>query len=295
MGHTDGEGRSTSVTGSHSIEDADVIVTKASNLSNFGRSGRFARTDGGLRTVGDIDPRLLNGRWEDVPKFALPFAWDVTGIGFRRAKMYTAPDSWGDLYASQGFPGRSALSSDASELIGIGAKMLGRSSETVVYEVAVAVGALVAAQRRDASSAIVNDGSAAFVRRRSRSGPVRLWRVYSVGIVISILRCRGKVVESMRKSSSSDCPREDPRPHKGRSFCAENAAALAGQMGLQPAGTDAQALLKMTQAGNSFPATTLANLDASDYRQPISSPQADILKTAYGFALAQRRKLDLGN
>jgi spermidine/putrescine transport system substrate-binding protein len=70
--------------------------------------------------------------YQDVPydpgrKFSAPYTWLVLGIGYRKSKVKTPPDSWKAIFDSDEYKGRIALLSEAGDLFRLHGKYLGKS------------------------------------------------------------------------------------------------------------------------------------------------------------------------
>ncbi len=62
-----------------------------------------------------------------LPRHSVPYTWLVLGIGYRKSRVNGTPDSWKWLFDSELYKGRIALTSEAADLIRLGAKYLGKS------------------------------------------------------------------------------------------------------------------------------------------------------------------------
>ena len=76
----------------------------------------------------NIAPEFINDApFDPGRKYSLPYTWLVIGIGYRKSKVKTAPDSWKALFDSDEYKGSIAVMSDASELFRNCFKYLGKS------------------------------------------------------------------------------------------------------------------------------------------------------------------------
>ncbi len=73
------------------------------------------------------------------PRHSVPYTWLVIGIGYRKSRVNGTPDSWKWLFDSDLYKGRIALTSEAADLIRLGAKYLGKSLNNVDADTAKAV------------------------------------------------------------------------------------------------------------------------------------------------------------
>lgn len=62
-----------------------------------------------------------------APQHSVPYTWLIIGIGYRKSRVNGTPDSWKWLYDSELYRNRIALTSEAADLIRLGAKYLGKS------------------------------------------------------------------------------------------------------------------------------------------------------------------------
>lgn len=79
--------------------------------------------------------------------YSRPYTWLVLGIGYRKSKVKTVPDSWKWLYDSDAHKGRIALLKEAADLFRIGAKYLGHSVNSLTPEIISRVEAMLIKQK----------------------------------------------------------------------------------------------------------------------------------------------------
>ncbi len=70
--------------------------------------------------------------YQDVPydparKYSMPYTWLALGIGYRKSKVKTVPDSWKVLFDSDEYKGRIAVLSEAGDMFRLYGKYLGKS------------------------------------------------------------------------------------------------------------------------------------------------------------------------
>jgi spermidine/putrescine transport system substrate-binding protein len=75
----------------------------------------------------NIAPEFIGADYDPAPKHSVPYTWLVLGIGYRKSRVNGTPDSWKWLYDSDLYKGRIALTSEAADLVRLGAKYLGKS------------------------------------------------------------------------------------------------------------------------------------------------------------------------
>jgi spermidine/putrescine transport system substrate-binding protein len=70
--------------------------------------------------------------YQDVPydparKYSMPYTWLALGIGYRKSKVKSVPDSWKVLFDSDAYKGRIAVLSEAGDMFRLYGKYLGKS------------------------------------------------------------------------------------------------------------------------------------------------------------------------
>jgi spermidine/putrescine transport system substrate-binding protein len=77
--------------------------------------------------------------YQDVPydpkrAYSMPYTWLVLGIGYRKSKVKTPPDSWKVLFDSDEYKGRIAVLSEAGDMFRLYGKYLGKSVNALTPE-----------------------------------------------------------------------------------------------------------------------------------------------------------------
>ena len=75
----------------------------------------------------NIDPAFINVEYDPGRKYSMPYTWLVLGIGYRKSKVKSVPDSWKPLFDSDEYKGRISLLSEAGDLFRLYGKYLGKS------------------------------------------------------------------------------------------------------------------------------------------------------------------------
>ncbi len=78
-----------------------------------------------IPNISNVDPVFRDAQFDPGRKFSLPYMWGTIGIGYRKSKVKSVPNSWKWLYDSDQYPGRIALLADASTVIQMGLKYMG--------------------------------------------------------------------------------------------------------------------------------------------------------------------------
>src|SRR6476646_580559 len=81
-----------------------------------------------IPNIKNIAPEFINDApYDPGRKFSMPYTWLVIGIGYRKSKVKSVPDSWKYLFDSDQYKGHIAVMSDASDLFRNCFKYLGHS------------------------------------------------------------------------------------------------------------------------------------------------------------------------
>ncbi|HEV3458627.1 MAG TPA: spermidine/putrescine ABC transporter substrate-binding protein [Thermoanaerobaculia bacterium] len=74
----------------------------------------------------NLDPRLLDRKFDPGNRFTIPYLWGTTGIGYDRLKVKGPVDSWGALFDPR-YAGRILMLDDMREAFGAALLLAGRS------------------------------------------------------------------------------------------------------------------------------------------------------------------------
>ena len=83
-----------------------------------------------IPNIKNINPLFMDAAFDPDRKYSLPYMWGTQGIGYRKSKVSSTPDSWKTLFDSDEYSGRIALLGDASSVLGATLKYLGYSYNT---------------------------------------------------------------------------------------------------------------------------------------------------------------------
>ncbi len=75
----------------------------------------------------NIDPSFIDVPYDPGRKYSMPYTWLVLGIGYRKSKVKSVPDSWKVLFDSNEYAGKIGLLSEAGDLFRLYGKYLGKS------------------------------------------------------------------------------------------------------------------------------------------------------------------------
>ena len=106
----------------------DVIVPSNDFVERMVQSKMIQPLDHSLiPNLKNIDPAFINVPYDPGRKYSMPYTWLVLGIGYRKSKVKTPPDSWKVLFDSNEYAGRIGLLSEAGDLFRLYGKYLGKS------------------------------------------------------------------------------------------------------------------------------------------------------------------------
>ncbi|MFM7027213.1 MAG: PotD/PotF family extracellular solute-binding protein [Chakrabartia sp.] len=80
-----------------------------------------------IPNIKNIDPSFIDVAYDPGRKYSLPYTWLVLGIGYRKSKVKSTPDSWKLLFDSPEYKGRIAVLSEAGDMFRLYGKYLGKS------------------------------------------------------------------------------------------------------------------------------------------------------------------------
>ncbi len=65
-----------------------------------------------ITNFGNIDPAFQDAQFDPGRKYSMPYMWGTQGIGYRKSKVSSVPDSWKAVLESDEYSGRIALLSE---------------------------------------------------------------------------------------------------------------------------------------------------------------------------------------
>ena len=107
----------------------DVIVPGSEFVERMIQANMLEPLDHAkIPNIKNVAPEFINDApYDPGRKYSMPYTWLVIGIGYRKSKVKSTPDSWKVLFDSDEYKGRIAVMSDASELFRNCFKYLGHS------------------------------------------------------------------------------------------------------------------------------------------------------------------------
>lgn len=100
-----------------------------------------------IPNIKNVDENFMKAAFDPGRKFSLPYMWGTIGIGYRKSKVDSVPDSWADVLASDKYAGRIALLSEAGNVFGMALKLMGKSLNDWTDENIAAAEAMIIKQK----------------------------------------------------------------------------------------------------------------------------------------------------
>ena len=106
----------------------DVIVPSNDFVERMVTSKMLVPLDHSLiPNMKNIDPSFIDVAYDPGRKYSMPYTWLVLGIGYRKSKVKSVPDTWKVLLDSDEYTGKIGLLSEAGDLFRLYGKYLGKS------------------------------------------------------------------------------------------------------------------------------------------------------------------------
>ena len=106
----------------------DVIVPSNDFVERMSESKMLMPLDHAqIPNIKNIDPAFIDVAYDPGRKYSMPYTWLVLGIGYRKSKVKSVPDSWKVLFDSNEYAGKISLLSEAGDLFRLYGKYLGKS------------------------------------------------------------------------------------------------------------------------------------------------------------------------
>ncbi|MDF1790360.1 MAG: extracellular solute-binding protein [Thalassobaculaceae bacterium] len=104
----------------------DVIVPTNDYVERMIAADMLVKLDHAkIANIKNVDPSFLNPAFDPGRVYSLPYMWGSIGIGYRKSRVKSVPDSWKVLYDSDEYAGKIALLAAPSTVLQIGCKYLG--------------------------------------------------------------------------------------------------------------------------------------------------------------------------
>lgn len=161
--------------------------------------------------------------FQDVPydpkrKFSMPYTWLALGIGYRKSKVSSPPDSWKVLFDSDEYKGRIAVLSEAGDMFRLYGKYLGKSVNTLTADDIKTIEAMMIKQKPNIKAFHEDNGQDLLLK-----GEVDLVLEYN-GDIAQIMKDDDDIgfvlpKEGSQLNSDNLCiPKGAPRPKNAHAF-----------------------------------------------------------------------------
>lgn len=95
----------------------------------------------------NLDPAFTNPAHDPGRKFTMPYMWGTIGIGYRKSRVSSVPDSWSYIYTSDEYANRISTLGEASTVLQMAMKLMGKSLNDWTDENIAAAEAMIIAQK----------------------------------------------------------------------------------------------------------------------------------------------------
>ncbi|NJS14035.1 MAG: spermidine/putrescine ABC transporter substrate-binding protein [Sphingopyxis sp.] len=106
----------------------------------------------------NLDGAYIDVAYDPQRKYSMPYTWLVMGIGYRKSKVQTPPDSWKALFDSDQYKGRIAVLSEAGDMFRLYAKYMGKSVNAITPADVKAIEAMMIKQKPNIAKFHSDDG-----------------------------------------------------------------------------------------------------------------------------------------
>jgi len=126
----------------------DVIVPSNDFVERMIQADMLMELDHAqLPNMKNIDPAFIDVDYDPGRKYSMPYTWLTLGIGYRKSKVASVPDSWKVLFDSDEYAGRIAVLSEAGDMFRLYAKYLGKSVNEITPEDIATIEAMMIKQK----------------------------------------------------------------------------------------------------------------------------------------------------
>lgn len=126
----------------------DVIVPSNDFVERMFQSDLLEALDHSLiPNMANVDPAFIDVAYDPGRAYSMPYTWLALGIGYRKSRVSSPPDSWSVLFDSNEYADRIALLSEAGDVMRLGAKYLGHSVNAITPQIIAEVEAMMIRQK----------------------------------------------------------------------------------------------------------------------------------------------------
>ncbi len=197
----------------------DVIVPGSDFVERMASAGMIVPLDHSkIPNFKNTAPEFQDPVFDPKRKYSMPYTWLVIGIGYRKSKVKSKPDSWKVLFDSDEYKGRIAVMSDASELFRHVFKYMGESANANSAEVIKKAEAILTKQKGNIKAFHEDNGQDLLL-----SGEVDLVMEYN-GDIAQIMAEDPDIdfvvpkEGSLRQADNLAIPKDAPHPENAYKF-----------------------------------------------------------------------------
>lgn len=198
----------------------DVIVPSNDFVERMSKAGMLEELDHAQipNFAKNVAPSFQDAAFDPGRKYSIPYTWLVLGIGYRKSKVKSKPDSWKYLFDSDQYKGRIALLSEAGDLFRLCAKYLGHSVNDIPPDMIKQIEAMLTKQKPNIKAFHEDNGQDLLL-----SGEVDLVLEYN-GDIAQIMKEDNDIDFLIPKEGSqlnTDClciPKDAPHPKNAHAF-----------------------------------------------------------------------------
>ncbi len=126
----------------------DVIVPSNDFVERMVQADMIVPLDHSLiPNMRNIEPAFINVAYDPGRLYSMPYTWLALGIGYRKSKVSSIPDSWKTIFDSDEYKGRIGLLSEAGDLFRLYGKYLGKSVNALTRSDVATIEAMMIRQK----------------------------------------------------------------------------------------------------------------------------------------------------
>ena len=126
----------------------DVIVPSNETVTRLAEAKLLMPLDHTiLPNMANLDSQFQDAVFDKGRQYSVPYTWGVLGIGYRKSKVKSVPDSWKVLFESDEYKSRIAVMSESGDLMRVAAKYLGHSAVGIGPDTIAKIEALLTKQK----------------------------------------------------------------------------------------------------------------------------------------------------
>ncbi len=252
----------------------DVIVPSNEYVTRFRIAGLLESLDHAkIPNSANLLPAFQNPPFDPGRRYSMPYTWLVLGIGYRKSRVDSVPDSWKWVMDSDRYKGRIGVFSEADDMIELGAKYMGHSVRNIPLDVIDQVAKMYIRQKPNIKIFHHDEGQDLLA-----AGDVDLIMEYNGDVAQKMLEDPDLDFVVPREGSiiNSDClciPKGAPRPDNAHRFInfildARNGAAIYRKIKYPTPNAAALALMPPDYRNNSVifpPPEVMARCEYADF------------------------------